>query len=190
LLAQADKIGKIVAAANVEVAGVWPTLFARALKGRNVDDFISAVGSAGAAPAAAAPAAAAPAAGGKKEEKKEEKKPEPKKEEKKEESDEDMGFGTPQDPRAATPLPPCVSHSLAGDRLSQVSSTRRAVGCFPLRSPRAAVHRCTQAPYIPLTLLSFSSPRTLRCETTMAWICTRARLSRRHPQVHSRSACG
>ncbi|KAJ3354811.1 60S acidic ribosomal protein P1 [Entophlyctis luteolus] len=87
----ADKINTLIGAAGIEIEAIWPTLFAKALEGKDVGSFLFAVGSGsgsgGAAPAAAeaAPAAAAssdaPAA--KKEEKKEEK----------EESDDDMGFG-------------------------------------------------------------------------------------------------
>jgi len=81
----AEKMTKLIAAANVEVEPFWPGLFAKALAGRNIGDLICNVGSAPAA-GAAAPAAAA---GGAAEEKKEEKK----KEESEEESDDDMGFG-------------------------------------------------------------------------------------------------
>ncbi|KAJ3211492.1 60S acidic ribosomal protein P1 [Entophlyctis luteolus] len=86
----ADKINTLIGAAGIEIEAIWPTLFAKALEGKDVGSFLFAVGSGSgsgaAAPAAAeaAPAAAAadaPAA--KKEEKKEEK----------EESDDDMGFG-------------------------------------------------------------------------------------------------
>ncbi|XP_051137986.1 60S acidic ribosomal protein P1-like [Andrographis paniculata] len=86
----AEKIAKLVDAANVTVESYWPGLFAKLCEKRNIEDLITNVGSGGgggAAVAVAAPsggdaggaaAAAAPAA----EEKKEEK----------EESDDDMGF--------------------------------------------------------------------------------------------------
>ncbi|XP_078446321.1 large ribosomal subunit protein P1-like [Wolffia australiana] len=85
----AEKISTLVKAANVKVDSYWPSLFAKLLEKRNVEDLISNVGSGGgaatvtvAAPAggASAGAAATPAA------------VEEKKEEPKEESDDDMGF--------------------------------------------------------------------------------------------------
>eukprot|EP00158_Paraphelidium_tribonemae_P004821 Partr_v1_DN26986_c0_g1_i10_m6564 putative 60S acidic ribosomal protein len=85
----ADNITALISAAGLEVEAIWPTIFAKALAGQNINDLVMNVGSASAAaaPAAAAPAAAAggDAKGGKKEEKK--------KVEEKEESDDDMGFG-------------------------------------------------------------------------------------------------
>ncbi|KAI8819636.1 60s acidic ribosomal protein-domain-containing protein [Fimicolochytrium jonesii] len=82
----AEKINSLIGAAGVDVEPIWASLFAKALAGKDVGDFLFNVGSAGpAAPAAggaAAGGAAAPAEA-KKEEKKEEK----------EESDDDMGFG-------------------------------------------------------------------------------------------------
>lgn len=39
----ADKIASILAAAKVEVEPYWPSLFERALKGRNVDDLLLSV---------------------------------------------------------------------------------------------------------------------------------------------------
>lgn len=86
ILFKADKITKLIKAANISVEPFWPGLFSKALEGRNIGDLICNVGS---APAAGA---AAPAAGGAAEESKEEKKEE-KKEESAEESDDDMGFG-------------------------------------------------------------------------------------------------
>ncbi|KAI8924286.1 60s acidic ribosomal protein-domain-containing protein [Entophlyctis helioformis] len=87
----ADKLSALIEAAGLEVEAIWPTIFAKALAGKDVNAFLFNVGSgAGAAPAAGAPAAAggaapaAAAAASKKEEKKEEPK---------EESDDDMGFG-------------------------------------------------------------------------------------------------
>merc|ERR1712026_137164 len=81
----AEKISKLISAANVNVEPFWPGLFAKALEGKNIGDLICNVGSApaaGAGPAAGGGGDAAPAA----EEKKEEKK-----EESEEESDDDMG---------------------------------------------------------------------------------------------------
>ncbi|XP_052185781.1 60S acidic ribosomal protein P1-like [Diospyros lotus] len=84
----AEKIVKLVKAANVQVESYWPGLFAKLLEKRSVDDLILNVGSGGGGAAAiaaptggggAAPAAAAAPV-------------EEKKEEPKEESDEDMGF--------------------------------------------------------------------------------------------------
>nr|PNR63256.1 hypothetical protein PHYPA_001681 [Physcomitrium patens] len=82
----ADKIAALVKAANVQVEGYWPGLFAKLCEKRSVDDLITNVGGGGggavavsAAPAASAAAEAAP-------------KEEEKKEEPKEESDDDMGF--------------------------------------------------------------------------------------------------
>lgn len=39
----ADKIASILAAAKVEVEPYWPSLFERALKGRNIDDLLLSV---------------------------------------------------------------------------------------------------------------------------------------------------
>ncbi|KAJ3051952.1 60S acidic ribosomal protein P1 [Rhizoclosmatium hyalinum] len=86
----AEKLNTLIAAAGIEIESIWPSLFAKALAGKDLSAFLFAVGSgAGAGAAAPAAAAAAPAAGAAaaapaaKEEKKEEK----------EESDDDMGFG-------------------------------------------------------------------------------------------------
>ncbi|CAI7764419.1 unnamed protein product [Closterium sp. NIES-53] len=81
-----DKIATLVKAANVNVEAYWPTLFAKLLEKRSVEDLVSNIGSGGGG-AVAAPAAAGGAAAPAAEEKKEEKK-----EEEKEESDDDMGF--------------------------------------------------------------------------------------------------
>ncbi|XP_031488411.1 60S acidic ribosomal protein P1-like [Nymphaea colorata] len=86
----AEKIATVVKSANVSVESYWPSLFAKLLEKRSVEDLILSVGSGGggAAVAVAAPAAGAAAAGGGA--------PAPaveeKKEEPKEESDDDMGF--------------------------------------------------------------------------------------------------
>ncbi|GJP73338.1 hypothetical protein CLOP_g4067, partial [Closterium sp. NIES-67] len=76
----------LVKAANVSVEAYWPTLFAKLLEKRSVEDLVTNIGSGGGG-AVAAPAAAGGAAAPAAEEKKEEKK-----EEEKEESDDDMGF--------------------------------------------------------------------------------------------------
>ncbi|KAJ6404428.1 hypothetical protein OIU84_012588 [Salix udensis] len=83
----AEKIAELVKAANVQIESFWPSLFAKLLEKRNIEDLILNVGSGGgAAVAVAAPDAAAPTYAAPAEEKK--------KEEVKEESeDEDMGFG-------------------------------------------------------------------------------------------------
>ncbi|KAA8533535.1 hypothetical protein F0562_031031 [Nyssa sinensis] len=85
----AEKIVTLVKAADVTVESYWPSLFAKLVEKRNIEDLIMNVGSGGggAAAAVAAPsgggsAAAAPAAAAIEE----------KKEEPKEESDDDMGF--------------------------------------------------------------------------------------------------
>ena len=75
-----DKLAKVIKASGNEVEAYWPTLFAKALKGQNIEDLISNIGSA--APVAAT-AVAAPVAAAKAVEKKEEKK--------EEEADVDMG---------------------------------------------------------------------------------------------------
>lgn len=89
---QAEKIEKLIKAAKVDVEPFWPSLFAKALEGHNLDSLIQAAGAPGAGGAAPAAGGAAPAAGGAAESKEEEKKEE-KKEEEEEESDDDMGFG-------------------------------------------------------------------------------------------------
>ncbi|KMZ74792.1 60S acidic ribosomal protein [Zostera marina] len=80
----AEKILTLVKAANVSVESYWPSLFAKLLEQKNVEDLIMNVGSGGGGAAVtvsdpSAGAAAAPAV-------------EEKKEEEKEESDDDMGF--------------------------------------------------------------------------------------------------
>ncbi|EGF80700.1 hypothetical protein BATDEDRAFT_10993 [Batrachochytrium dendrobatidis JAM81] len=83
----ADKLSTLIGAAGLEVEPIWPSIFAKALAGKDIGALLFNVG-AGAAPAVgSAPAAAggaAPAAAAAAEEKKEEPK---------EESDDDMGFG-------------------------------------------------------------------------------------------------
>uniref|UniRef100_A0A5B7BBN1 Putative 60S acidic ribosomal protein P1-like n=1 Tax=Davidia involucrata TaxID=16924 RepID=A0A5B7BBN1_DAVIN len=84
----AEKIATLVKAANVTVESYWPSLFAKLVEKRNIEDLIMNVGSGGGGAAvavSAAPgggAAAAPSAPAVEE----------KKEEPKEESDDDMGF--------------------------------------------------------------------------------------------------
>ncbi|KAI8912832.1 putative 60S acidic ribosomal protein P1 [Gorgonomyces haynaldii] len=85
----ADKLQKLIEAAGLEVEGIWPTIFAKALEGKDVGAFLFNVGSAGPAVAAAPAAGGAAAAAGGAAPAAEEKK----KEEVKEESDDDMGFG-------------------------------------------------------------------------------------------------
>jgi large subunit ribosomal protein LP1 len=53
-----EKLNKVISASGNSVEGYWPGLFAKALKGRDINDLISNA-------AAAAPVAAAPVAGGK-----------------------------------------------------------------------------------------------------------------------------
>ena len=69
----AEKLSAIIKASGNEVEPYWPMLFAKALKGANVGELLSNIGSAAPAggPVAAA-AGGAPAAEEKKEEKKEE----------------------------------------------------------------------------------------------------------------------
>ncbi|XP_022734004.1 60S acidic ribosomal protein P1-like [Durio zibethinus] len=86
----AEKIAALVKSANVRVESYWPSLFAKLLEKRNIDDLIMNIGSGGgaapigvtASPGADAGGAAAVAAPALEEEKVEEK----------EESDDDMGF--------------------------------------------------------------------------------------------------
>ncbi|KAL9678593.1 hypothetical protein QQ045_016441 [Rhodiola kirilowii] len=83
----AEKIATLVKAANISVESYWPSLFAKLVEKKNIEDLILNVGSGGgggavavsASAGGAASAAAAPAV-------------EEKKEEPKEESDDDMGF--------------------------------------------------------------------------------------------------
>ena len=78
-----DKLAKVIKASGNEVEAYWPTLFAKALKGQNIEDLLSNIGSAPVASVAvAAPVAAA---GAKPADKKVEEKP------KEEEADVDMG---------------------------------------------------------------------------------------------------
>ncbi|KAL6972165.1 hypothetical protein U1Q18_031853 [Sarracenia purpurea var. burkii] len=89
LFLNADKIAALVKAANLTVESYWPSLFAKLVEKRNVEELITNVGSGGGGAAvaistssASGGAAAAPAAAAVEE----------KKEEPKEESDDDMGF--------------------------------------------------------------------------------------------------
>ena len=84
---QGDKLAKVIKASGNEVEAYWPTLFAKALKGQEIEKLLSNIGSAPvavAAPAGGAPVAAAAPAGGAAAAKKEEKP-------KEEEADVDMG---------------------------------------------------------------------------------------------------
>ena len=85
----AEKLSKIIKSSGNTIEPYWPALFAKALKGQNVGDLLSNVGSAGGAGGAVAADAGAGAAV---EEKKEEEK-------KEEEEDVDMGglFGDDDD---------------------------------------------------------------------------------------------
>ncbi|TIA90539.1 hypothetical protein E3P99_01495 [Wallemia hederae] len=83
---EAENILKLTGAAGVEVEGIWATLLAKALEGKDVAELLTNISSgAAAAPAAGAPAAAAAGDAPAEEA--------PKKEEAKEESDDDMGLG-------------------------------------------------------------------------------------------------
>jgi len=75
---------KIISASGLAVENIYPKIFAKALEGKDIKDFLFNIGSAGAAPVAAGGAAGGAAAA---EEEKEEEK------EEEEESDSDMGFG-------------------------------------------------------------------------------------------------
>ena len=67
-----DKLAKVIKASGNEVEAYWPTLFAKALKGQNIEDLISNIGSAAPVAATAVAAPVAAKAVEKKEEKKEE----------------------------------------------------------------------------------------------------------------------
>ncbi|KAJ0100342.1 hypothetical protein Patl1_20546 [Pistacia atlantica] len=84
----ADKIAQLVKASNLSVESYWPSLFAKLVEKRNIDDLIMNVGAGGGAAAPAAVSAPAGGAGGAAAAPP----PEEKKEEPKEESDDDMGF--------------------------------------------------------------------------------------------------
>jgi large subunit ribosomal protein LP1 len=84
----ADKLTTLIGAAGLEVESIWPTIFAKALQGKDLSSLLFSAGSGAAPVAGGAAAPAAAAAGGASaapvaEEKAEEK----------EESDDDMGFG-------------------------------------------------------------------------------------------------
>ncbi|KAL2892444.1 60S acidic ribosomal protein P1 [Bienertia sinuspersici] len=81
----AEKIATLVSAANISIESYWPSLFAKLLEKKNIEDLILNVGAAG---GGAAPVAAVAGGNGAAtaEQKVEEK------EEEKEESDEDIGF--------------------------------------------------------------------------------------------------
>ena len=67
-----DKLAKVIKASGNEVEAYWPTLFAKALKGQNIEDLISNIGSAAPVAATAVAAPVAAKAVEKNEEKKEE----------------------------------------------------------------------------------------------------------------------
>ena len=79
-----EKLAKVIKASGNEVEAYWPAMFAKALKGQNIDELLSSIASAPVAVAAGPVAAAAPADAGKAAPAKEEKK-------KEEEADVDMG---------------------------------------------------------------------------------------------------
>lgn len=85
----AEKIAKLVKAANVSVESYWPSLFAKLVEKRNIEDLITNIGSGG---GGGAPVAVAAPAGGGGGAAAAAPPPEEKKEEPKEESDDDMGF--------------------------------------------------------------------------------------------------
>ncbi|GAV86695.1 Ribosomal_60s domain-containing protein [Cephalotus follicularis] len=87
----AEKILKLVKAANVEIESYWPGLFAKLAEKRNIEDLIMNVGSGGGG-GGASPVALSVPAGGAAAAASAAPPPEEKKEEPKEESDEDMGF--------------------------------------------------------------------------------------------------
>lgn len=76
-------------AANVSVESYWPSLFAKLVEKRNIEDLITNIGSGG---GGGAPVAVAAPAGGGGGAAAAAPPPEEKKEEPKEESDDDMGF--------------------------------------------------------------------------------------------------
>ena len=81
-----EKINTLLKAAGIEVEAIWPTLYAKALQGVNIKDFITNIGSRTNA-TSTGPAAPVPAA-----EKPEAEKPEVKKEEPESDSDDDLGL--------------------------------------------------------------------------------------------------
>ena len=64
----ADALSRVLKSANVNVAAYWPMLFAKALEGKNVGDFLTM--SSGGSSSAPAPVAQAESKGAAKEEKK------------------------------------------------------------------------------------------------------------------------
>ena len=77
-----EKLAKVIKASGNEVEAYWPSLFAKALKGQNIEELLSNIGSAPVAVAAPVAAAGAPAQA-----------PAAKKEEKKEEEPADVDMG-------------------------------------------------------------------------------------------------
>jgi large subunit ribosomal protein LP1 len=84
----ADNLRAVVTAAGIDLENFWYGMFARAMKGADLDGIIGSLGSA--PTLVAAPVAAAVQSGGASSAAAA---PEEKKEEAKEESDEDLGFG-------------------------------------------------------------------------------------------------
>jgi large subunit ribosomal protein LP1 len=55
-----EKLNKVISASANSVEGYWPGLFAKALKGRNINDLIANAGASASAPASAPAASSAP----------------------------------------------------------------------------------------------------------------------------------
>ncbi|KAL2468882.1 60S acidic ribosomal protein family [Forsythia ovata] len=85
----AEKIATLVKAAKISVESYWPSLFAKLVEKKNIEDLITNIGAGGGAAAVAVAAPTGAAGGGSAAAAPP---PEEKKEEPKEESDEDMGF--------------------------------------------------------------------------------------------------
>jgi large subunit ribosomal protein LP1 len=81
----ADKITALIAAAGVEVQPIWPTIFAKALAGKDLEALLFSAGSSGSGSAPVAGGAQQAPGAAAVEEKAES--------EKADESDDDMGFG-------------------------------------------------------------------------------------------------
>lgn len=84
----ADKISALIEAAGLQVESIWPSIFAKALAGKDLGALLFNVGAGGGAAAPATAGAAAVSGGAAAAAVEEEKE-----EAAKEESDEDMGFG-------------------------------------------------------------------------------------------------
>jgi large subunit ribosomal protein LP1 len=88
----AEKMTTLIKAAGVPFEPIWPSLFARALEGKDIGSLICNVGS-GAAAAVSAPTTTGAGGGGDTGAPEQEEKEEEKKKESESESDDDMGFG-------------------------------------------------------------------------------------------------